>query len=91
MTDALPSLRNELALIGQSPTARKTLDLPRMQQLLDTFPKANFERDEVRMVWHFSLTYAISLGYFLRSHESAHGTSPASGFSPDFPAVVTAS
>jgi asparagine synthase (glutamine-hydrolysing) len=91
MTDALPSLRNELALIGQSPTARKTLDLPRMQQLLDTFPKANFERDEVRMVWHFSLTYAISLGYFLRSHESAHGTSPASGFTPDFPAVVTAS
>jgi asparagine synthase (glutamine-hydrolysing) len=71
MTEALPALRNELALIAQSPIARKTLDLPRMQQLLDTFPKANFEQPEVRMVWHLALTYAISLGYFLRSHEAA--------------------
>jgi asparagine synthase (glutamine-hydrolysing) len=78
VTEALPSLRAELALIEQSPAAREALDLPRMHALLDTFPESGFEQNQVRLVWHLALTYAISLGYFLRSHEAALGELPAS-------------
>lgn len=69
--DAIPSMRNELALIEQSPAAREVLDLPRIHTLLDTFPSSGYEQPHVRMNWHSALTYAISMGYFLRTHDPA--------------------
>ncbi len=69
--EALPAMRAELAMIAQSPAAREVLDLPRIHALIDTFPTSGFEKAEVRIQWHSALTYAISMGYFLRSHDSA--------------------
>jgi asparagine synthase (glutamine-hydrolysing) len=69
--EALPAMRAELALIEQSPAAREVLDLPRIHSLLDTFPTSGYEQPRVRINWHSALTYAISMGYFLRSHDPA--------------------
>jgi asparagine synthase (glutamine-hydrolysing) len=69
--EAIPAMRSELALIEQSPAAREVLDLPRIHSLLETFPASGYEQPRVRITWHSALTYAISMGYFLRSHESA--------------------
>ena len=69
--EALPAMRAELALIEQSPAAREVLDLPRIHSLLDTFPTSGYEQPRVRINWHSALTYAMSMGYFLRSHDPA--------------------
>jgi asparagine synthase (glutamine-hydrolysing) len=71
MTEALPSLRDEAALIEQSPAARQTIDLPRLQGLLDTWPESGYEKVEVHGLWHNALIRGISLGNFLRRHEAA--------------------
>jgi asparagine synthase (glutamine-hydrolysing) len=70
MAEALPALRRELALIAESPAAAQALDIPAMQNLLDTWPEAGFESAEIHDRYHFWLTRAFSMGYFLRSHES---------------------
>jgi asparagine synthase (glutamine-hydrolysing) len=72
MREALPSLLDEVSLQQQSPAARQTLDLPRMQSLLVTFPASGFETNAVSLTWNHALTRGISMGYFLRSNESAH-------------------
>ncbi len=69
--EALPAIRAELELIEQSPAAREVLDLPRIHNVLDTFPASGYEQHRVRVTWHSALTYAISMGYFLRSHDPA--------------------
>ena len=69
MTEALPELRRELALFAQSPAASQALDLPAIENLLDNWPRSNFHSEEVYTRWHFWLTRALSMGYFLRSHE----------------------
>jgi asparagine synthase (glutamine-hydrolysing) len=70
MSARLPELRSELALLERSPAASQTLDLPAMETLLDSWPKSNFNSESVNFRWHFWLTRALSMGYFLRSHES---------------------
>jgi asparagine synthase (glutamine-hydrolysing) len=71
MSEALPSLRREVALFQQSPVARHTLDLPRMHDLLDTWPQSGYEKTQVSELWHNALIRGISMGYFLRSHDSS--------------------
>ncbi len=68
-SEALPELRAELALIQQSPAAREVLDIPAMQALLDNFPASGFHVPAIGLRWHYWLMRAISMGYFLRSHE----------------------
>ena len=69
MTEALPDLHAELALQRESHAAKTFLDLPRMQHLLDTWPRDGFETKEVSSLWHLALSRGLSLGYFLRTHE----------------------
>lgn len=71
MSEALPSLRREVALIERSPAAQHTLDLPRMHDLLDTWPQSGYEKTQVSNVWHNALIRGISMGYFLRSHDGS--------------------
>jgi hypothetical protein len=47
------------------------LDLPRMHHLLDTWPQSGYEKTQVTNVWHNALIRGISMGYFLRSHDSS--------------------
>jgi asparagine synthase (glutamine-hydrolysing) len=70
VTESLPEMRRELALIKQSPAAQRALDLPGMQTLLDNWPQSGFHIDTIYSRWHSALTRAISMGHFLRSHES---------------------
>jgi hypothetical protein len=42
-----------------------------MQTLIDTWPQSGFHTNQVSLPWHSWLTRAISMGYFLRSQESA--------------------
>jgi asparagine synthase (glutamine-hydrolysing) len=69
MGQSLEALRDEVALIHRSPAAREALDLRAMEELLDTWPTSNFEAPDVYPRWHFWLTRAISMGYFLRTHD----------------------
>jgi asparagine synthase (glutamine-hydrolysing) len=77
MAEALPSLRAETALIEQSPTAQRTIDLPRLRGLLDTWPDSGYHTNRVNLLWHDALTRGISMGYFLRSHDSGDPPPPA--------------
>ena len=63
MLDAIPEER--LA------AAREALDLRTMEALLDTWPTSHFEAPDVYPRWHFWLARAISMGYFLRTHDPA--------------------
>jgi asparagine synthase (glutamine-hydrolysing) len=71
MQEALPSLRHEVALQKQSPAAARMLDIPKMESLLQEWPESGYETAEVVVAWHATLTRAISMGYFLRTHDPA--------------------
>jgi asparagine synthase (glutamine-hydrolysing) len=77
MGEALPGLRSELALLRKSPAAGQALDLPVMAGLIDDWPTSGYHTREVSFPWHLSLSRAFSMGYFLRSHESALASAPA--------------
>jgi asparagine synthase (glutamine-hydrolysing) len=69
MGECLQDLRDEVALMRRSPAAQEVLDLRAMEALLDTWPTSNFEAPDVYPRWHFWLSRAISMGYFLRTHD----------------------
>ena len=63
---ALPSFRKELALQMQSPLARRIVDLPRLERLLDSWPDSGLEGHYATDHWNYALCRGITLGYFLR-------------------------
>ena len=77
VAEALPSLRAETALIERSPAARQTIDLARLHGLLDSWPDSGYHTNQVSLLWHQALTRGISMGYFLRSHDGAAVSPPA--------------
>jgi asparagine synthase (glutamine-hydrolysing) len=85
--EALPSLREEVTLMEQSPAARHTLDLPRLRGLLDTWPDSGYEKNEVSYVWDLAMTRAIGMGYFLRSHDPVVGGMADEAHVADLPVV----
>jgi asparagine synthase (glutamine-hydrolysing) len=80
--DALPSLKQEVLLQEQSPEARRTVDLPKVFNLLDNWPESGYHTPEVFTKWHSRLTRAISMGYFLRTHDPLAVTVPAADLPP---------
>ncbi|HEX3571583.1 MAG TPA: asparagine synthase-related protein [Acidobacteriaceae bacterium] len=70
MGESLQQLRDEVALMHRSLAALEVLDLRAMEALLDTWPTSNFEAPDVYPRWHFWLSRAISMGYFLRTHDA---------------------
>jgi hypothetical protein len=82
MTEALPELRKEVELLDDSPAARQALDLPAIHALLEHWPTSDFHTFAVSRRWHFALMPALSLGYFLRSHESAAGSTQTNAIAP---------
>jgi len=82
LNEAISEMRSELLLTGKSPTARQALDLSAMQTLFDNWPQSGFETERVFMRWHYWLTRALSMGYFLRSHEAAFAPSSAGNDAP---------
>ena len=56
----------EIELLGRCELAEKALDLPRLRRLVENWPTAGWERDEVVSAYRFALLRAISAGHFLR-------------------------
>ncbi|HKO20965.1 MAG TPA: asparagine synthase-related protein, partial [Acidobacteriaceae bacterium] len=69
MSEALPDLRAEVAEIEASPAVRQWIDVRGLHTMLDSWPKSGYESAAVSNRWHNALTRAVSLGYFLRSHD----------------------
>jgi asparagine synthase (glutamine-hydrolysing) len=68
MTESLVEMRLEAAAIERSAAARSLIDVPRLNQVLDTWPQSGFEQKHVGALWHNALVRALSMGYFLRTH-----------------------
>ncbi len=64
MKDALPSMRAEAPLIEASATAQKFLDLPRMRNLLESFPAEGLEALETSQSYGDALCRFVSFGTF---------------------------
>ena len=93
MQESMAALKEEVRVIEQSPEARSTLDVARMQQLLEDWPSEGYERKDVQFVWELGLTRGISMGYFLRRHDPlvavAQAVEPTP--TPDAPGITTSS
>ena len=70
IADALPGLRVQMRLNEGSPTARRLLDLPRMEELLATWPD-DVNSMESSFAWCDALCRGFSFGYFMRRHETS--------------------
>jgi asparagine synthase (glutamine-hydrolysing) len=76
--EALPSFRQELPLIEQSPVARHFLDVERLKKLTQTWPETGHETGEVTDSWNYALTRGIAVGYMLRKYDpAANADAPA--------------
>lgn len=79
--EALPAFKAEMPAIAASPVARHYLDVPRLETLLETWPKvepgSGHEGDEITDHWNYALTRGITAGYFLRSREDPGAEQPA--------------
>ena len=56
----------EIDQLDACPSARKTLDLPRLHRLVDNWPAGGWERDEVSVPYRMALLGGIATGHFLR-------------------------
>ena len=61
---ALPSFREELALQMQSPLARRIVDLPRLERLLDSWPDSGLEGHYATDHWNYALCRGHHAGVF---------------------------
>lgn len=62
-------MADELRLIAKSPTAQRLLDLPRLEQLLNTWPESGYEQAAVSNSWHLALGRGLAAGNFIRHFE----------------------
>jgi asparagine synthase (glutamine-hydrolysing) len=67
----------EMALIAAAPAARRLLDLPRLQRLVDAPRARDWDSDESQVAYRFALLRGLSAGHFLRRAAAA----------PDLPAA----
>ncbi len=58
-----------LTRIEQSPLAQHMLDLPRLRQLLDTWPSSGYEQIAVANVYHLALSRGLAAGLFIAQHD----------------------
>lgn len=86
VAEALPAIRNEVREIEASPAAREWIDMARLHALLENWPSSGYEKTVISNAWQNSLLRAVSLGYFLRTHDPAlHISSPVSVSSGEVP------
>jgi asparagine synthase (glutamine-hydrolysing) len=65
-------LAAEIERLAQCPAAARTLDLPRMRELLQQWPAGGWERTETTMAYRQMLLGGISAGHFLRRASGAN-------------------
>jgi asparagine synthase (glutamine-hydrolysing) len=77
VAEALPAIRAEVREIEASPAAREWIDMPRLHALLENWPTSGYEKAAISNTWHNALLRAVSLGYFLRTHDPNLQSRPA--------------
>ena len=70
LAEALPSLRDEIPSIEQSPAASHFLDIERLKKLTQTWPKEGHELPQITESWNYALTRGVALGYLLRKFDT---------------------
>jgi asparagine synthase (glutamine-hydrolysing) len=71
MQDARPSLPAAAEVIERSPTAQRMLDLPRMRELLATWPENGLEELDTSHSYGDALCRFMSFGHFLAKEDEA--------------------
>jgi asparagine synthase (glutamine-hydrolysing) len=66
MAGSQPDVSSELSRLAAVPGANEILDLPRLQNLLRSWPAADWNDPSLRMAYRLVLLRAISAGHFLR-------------------------
>jgi asparagine synthase (glutamine-hydrolysing) len=66
LTAARADIATELTRLERCSAAAKTLNLPRLQRLLENWPSDGWENEEINMRYQYALPRAISVGHFLR-------------------------
>ncbi len=65
-----------MARIEQSPLAQHMLDLPRLRNLLNTWPDAGYDQAAVANVYHLALSRGLAAGLFLVQHDPQSSGEP---------------
>jgi len=71
VAESLPAIRAEVEEMQKSPVARESIDFARLHATLDSWPSSGYETAAVSNQWHNAMLRAVSLGYFLRTHDAA--------------------
>lgn len=69
---ALPALREEVARMRNSPLARESLDLDRMQTMLDTWPGVDNTDPAVKTAYIAAFSRGLTAGRFIRRVEGGN-------------------
>jgi len=64
-------MATELERLQGSPLASRMLDLARMRRLIENWPSSGFERPDVILSHHITLTRGFSVGKFLLQYDPA--------------------
>jgi asparagine synthase (glutamine-hydrolysing) len=70
---ALPALHDEVARLRHSPLASESLDLDRMQTLLDTWPGVDNTDPAVQIAYIAAFSRGLTAGRFIRRVEGGNG------------------
>jgi asparagine synthase (glutamine-hydrolysing) len=65
-------LASQIAELAKSPLARRIIDLGRLQNAIETWPKGGWHTAEVFQEYNLALTRGVAGGRFLRWIESAN-------------------
>jgi asparagine synthase (glutamine-hydrolysing) len=66
LTASRDDLRREIARLAKIPAAAATLDLARMQRLVEDWPESGWERREISSAYRLALLRGAAAGHFLR-------------------------
>jgi asparagine synthase (glutamine-hydrolysing) len=66
LTAARGALGEEIARLGECGPAAAAIDLPRLRRLVENWPQAGWEKEEVTALYRLALLRAVSTGHFLR-------------------------
>lgn len=69
---AIPALVGEVERLRSSPSARRCLDLPRMQMLLDRWPGSNDQSTAAKFDYLLAVNRGIAAGHFMRRLEGGN-------------------
>jgi len=79
LADRRDELAHQATVLGQSPLARRVVDLPRLRRAVENWPAGGWHTPEVFREYNLALTRGLAAGRFLRWFEGGNdaGQEPA--------------